>query len=75
MRHPPVAACWENSAARGAAVLAMHTTRPKEMLEVVLGSILESDVRWIDELSAEIEDADPHPVIVIDLLNAMLGDR
>ena len=72
MRHPPVLASWENNAIRAASVLAMHTLKPIETLREVLGVVMDSDVRWIEELSSEIEDSDPHPAIVVDLLNAML---
>ena len=73
LRHPPVEQAWSNVVIRGGAVLAMHTTSPTQMLEATLGTIIESDVRWIDELGAEIEDTGPHPSIVVDLVDAMLG--
>ena len=77
LRLAPVAAAWGNPNRRASAVLAMHTTTPSTMLSSVIGDVLDSDLRWVEDLAAEIEEdwdiSGPSPLAVIDVLDIAIG--
>ena len=76
LRHAPIQALWSNANRRAAAVLAMHTTTPTLMIGSVIGFVLDSDTRWVEDLAAEIEadwqESGPSPVVAIDLLDTLM---
>lgn len=73
IRHKPIELAWKVPFKRRAALLALHTVMPIEMIGSVLGELMESDTRLIEELAAGIEDSGPDPLAAIDMLDSLLS--
>jgi hypothetical protein len=65
LRYEPRAVAWAQTHLQCAAVMSLFMTNPVHRISGIIGDIITSDIRWIEDLCAEIEDEGVSPFVLV----------